>query len=243
MEKRVNTEDYWDRDGMSLRVPVLQLALMIESKAKWAVDFVTSEQPELADMVSWDFNKRIDFLKSLKAFNADERGKFTLFQNIRNKLLHVLEARTLVDCFRLMGKDPNDAILNLYPQDKSLPLEDQIHAAMQMLIDDIGTLLERIENHALQSIKENSRASHAWKGYECAILTMPDIAASYHNELKEHFAAGKSITVNEIATIPMKTMLMVRDEAHKRFRALLKERFNVDLDKFEQQGEPSEERV
>lgn len=239
----MNTGDYWDRDGMSVRVPVLQLALMIESKAKWAVEFVTSEQPELAGMVNWDFNKRIDFLKSLKAFNPDERGKFTLFQNIRNKLLHVLEARTLVDCFRLMGKDPNDAILNLYPQDMSLSMEEQIHAAMQILIDDIGNLLQRIENHALQSIKENSRASHAWKGYECAILTMPDVASAYHKDLREHLATGKPMTVNEIAAIPEKTMLMVRDEAHKRFRILLKERFNVDMDKFEQDGGPSDERV
>jgi hypothetical protein len=242
MDKRVTTGDYWERDGMGIRVPVLHIALMIESKAKWAVDFLLTENKELASLIYWDFNKRIQFLNSLDALNDNEKGKFTLFQNIRNKLIHDLDAKSLVDCFRIMDKKPEDTILNLYRQDKSLPLEKQLYLAVQMLIGEIGNLLAKIEAFVLQSTK-GSRAMHASKGYELVLLTLKDAVEQHSEQIKQHVRSGKPLSVEDADLIPVVLLLRVKDEAQKRFRKLLKEDYGVDLDKFDTEGGPLEERA
>jgi hypothetical protein len=241
-DKRNSTGDYWDRDGMGIRVPVLHIALMIESKATWAVDFLLSDNKVLGSLINWDFNKRIQFLSMLDALTADEKARFKLFAEIRNKMIHELEAKSLVDCFQLMGVDPQDKILNIYPQDKSLPMEKRLYEAVQDLIDHLGDLLEKIEKFVLESTKD-AKAAHASKGYEIALLTCGEVASAVSDRLAAHLKAGSKMSAQEVALIPFEVMEVTRFESEKKFRVHLLEKYGVDVAKAEAEGGPSQERA
>lgn len=230
MDKRSNLDEFWERDGMHIRVQVLHIALMIESKARWAVDFLLTENKEIGSLITWDFNKRIQFLTTLKALTTDEKGRFTLFQNIRNKLMHEIEAKSLEECFRLMEKEPKDAILNWYPQDVSLPMEQQIYYAVQKLIDEIGTLLVKVENHVLKSV-EDAKAAHFTKGWEVTMLAIGDVASEFAFELKGRLAHGEAMTKDDVSMIPLITMKRANAEAQKRVNEIAKECYRIDVEK------------
>lgn len=235
MDKRASTGDYWERDGMGIRVPILHVALMIEEKARWAVELLLAENKEIASMIYWKFDKRILFLTTLKALDTDEKKKFTDFQKIRNKLIHELGAKSLVDCYRLLKEDPKKTILKDYKQDESLPLEDQLYRAVQMLIDDIGHLLAKIEQYVIDSVKE-AKAAHFLKGFEVTMLAVGDVATGISGELKKHFEDGGKMTIPQIPLIPMEMMLRANAEAQKRVRLMAKERYKVDMDAAEKEG-------
>ena len=189
-----------------------------------------------------DERKRIQFLSMLDALTTEEKARFKLFQEIRNKMIHQLEARSLEDCFRLMEVDPQDKILNLYPQDKSLPMEKRLYLAVQDLIDHLGNLLEKIEKFVLDSTKD-AKAAHASKGFEIALLTCGEVASTVSDKITAHLKAGGKMTAKEVVMIPLEVMEGTRVEAQKKFRAHLLERYGVDLAKAEAEGGPSEERV
>lgn len=227
--------NYYERDGMYTRLPIIHIALLIERKAKWAVEVILAEHPEFLGLIHWDFNKRIQFLTSLKALTEPEKGKFTLFQQIRNKLVHDMEANSLVNCFKVMGKNPDDVIFNLYPQDKGkdIPLEDRLFNAVQLLIDDIADLLMKIEDYVLKDIDKNARASQFLKGYETTISALSEVVERYQEELMRRVASTNEITSLEIARIPAEVFIRGNAEAQKKVRAAIKDRYNVDVASFE----------
>lgn len=51
---------------------------------------------------AFSFNQKIDLLIDLGALNTSDKRKFQLFMELRNKFMHVLEADSFVNCFKLL---------------------------------------------------------------------------------------------------------------------------------------------
>lgn len=233
VDKKTEIRAYWKRDGMEIRTLVLHLALIIESKVRWCVEFLLTENKEIASLINWDFNKRIQFLTTLEALTEDEKGKFTVFQNIRNTMLHDLAAKTLVDCYRIMGKDPNDHILNRYPRNRSLPLEEQIHKAIQLLIDDIGDLLAKVEKHVIDRVPKDAKAAHFFDGYTETITAVAEAAGEVSEEISKQLKGGEQLTASTVAWVAVAVMKRSNELAQKRTAAKAKDVYKVDLDEAE----------
>ena len=235
MADKVTTDKFWNEDGMRLRTQVLHIALMIERKAREAVrNIVSSDEAFVAITEGWEFNRRIEFLTGLGALTTDEKGKFTRFQKVRNKMIHDFDAKSLTATYQILKLDPNDELLNLYDV-KPGPLEQQLSEAFQYLIDDIGNLLLKIEKHVREHIIKNSRTNDAIKGFEAAYLTLPDVAVELQKRLHDHFGKGGKMTASEVLDIPREMMDMLRVEGKKNFDAMLLERYRVDISKVKYQ--------
>lgn len=233
-EKRTSTDKFNDEDGMPLRINVLHIALMVEKKAKWAIDVILPfTEEEARSITNLSFNQRIEFLTDLNVFNKKEKEHFGWFQSIRNKLVHNLDANTLEKCFQIMKQDPERTLLRDYPQDKSLSMEERLWNAMQKLIDDIGKSLSKIEPYVKERIDKKSAEVAVLKGLDVGMITMLDVMAEITGELVQRVNSGKPMTVQEVVEIPALMSKRVIDRIEKATRDKFKTEYGLDLGMWE----------
>lgn len=233
-DERTSTDKFSEEDGMPLRTTVLHIALMVEKKAKWAVDVILPfTEEEAKSVTNLSFNQRIEFLTDLNVFDKKEKEHFGWFQNIRNKLVHHLDANTLEKCYQIMKQDPERTLLRDYPQDKSLPMEQRLWNAVQELIDDIGKSLEKIEPYVRERINKKSAEVAVLKGLDVAIMTMLDVMAEVTGELVQRVNTGMPMKAPEVIEIPARMSKRVIDRVQKATREKIKTDYGLDLDMWE----------
>ena len=142
--------------GFRNRNIILGTSLIIEkATSRFIANLLGIKNPENSLTLgsknsSLSFNQKIDLLIDLGALNVSDKSKFRLFMELRNKFMHVLEADSFVNCFKLL--DAKEAFLfKLYPQYKDKVDEKNLKAASMKLADDVLQLTLMIINKVLEN--------------------------------------------------------------------------------------------
>jgi len=234
MEPKVSSSKFHERDGMILRGAVLHIALMVEEKARWAMDLILRVGPDESKVIrDMSFNDRMQFLVDLKALDKEERKRFLILQRVRNKLVHHLQANTLEKCFELMAEDPETTILSDYPQPKGLSREDELWNAMQELIDDIGNYLVKIEEYVKEKVTEDSKLTAESVGYFTFYEVFPETMAEVALGINQRYASGPPMSREEVLGLLLKVKDVLFAKAQVRWREKIKENHGIDLDKIQ----------
>ncbi len=141
--------------GFRNRNIILGTSLIIEkATSRFIANLVGIKKPENSLALgiknsALSFNQKIDLLIDLGALSAHDKSKFQLFMELRNKFMHVLEADSFVNCFKLLdGKEV--FLFRLYPQFKDKVHEKNLKAASIKLSDDVLKLTLMIINKVLE---------------------------------------------------------------------------------------------
>ncbi len=151
--------------GFRNRTIILSASLIIEkATSRFIANLLGIKKPENSLTLgiknsALSFNQKIDLLIDLGALNVSDKSKFQLFMELRNKFMHVLEADSFVNCFKLLeGKET--FLFRLYPQPKNKNHEKNLKAASMRLTDDVLQLTLMIINKVLEKrYRENIKMS------------------------------------------------------------------------------------
>lgn len=176
--------------GFRNRNNILGTSLIIEkATSRFIANLLGIKKPENSLTLGFknsalSFNQKIDLLIDLGALSASDKSKFQLFMELRNKFMHVLEADSFVNCFKLL--DGKEAFLfKLYPQYKDKVHEKNLKAASMRLADDVLQLTLMIINKVLEKrYKENIKGSVV-KGYLEASQNLIKILDAFIQYLKK----------------------------------------------------------
>ena len=86
---------------------------------------------------SLSFNQRIDFLIDMKVLNQNEKAKFQTFMEIRNQLMHNIDASSYEKCFQFLPSGKDKWILKQYPQQKNISKEESLESASLNLAKEV----------------------------------------------------------------------------------------------------------
>jgi hypothetical protein len=156
--------------GFRNRNIILSSSLLIEkTTSSFIANLLGIKKPENSLTLgikssAFSFNQKIDLLIDLGALNTSDKRKFQLFMELRNKFMHVLEADSFVNCFKLL--DGKEAFLfKLYPQYKDKADENNLKAASIRLADDVHQLTLMIIKKVLEKRYREEVKMSAVKGY------------------------------------------------------------------------------
>jgi len=127
---------------MDTRIEILKISLLIEASISHFLGGLLSIK-DVRNSISLgnkstalSFQQKINLLIDIGALNNDTKSKFQTFMEIRNQLIHNIEAKTFVSCFSFMeGKEKY--ILKTYPQDPIEIKEIQLKKAVECLSDEV----------------------------------------------------------------------------------------------------------
>jgi hypothetical protein len=176
--------------GFRNRNIILGTSLIIEkATSRFIANLLGIKKPENSLTLgiknsALSFNQKIDLLIDLGALNASDKSKFQLFMELRNKFMHVLEADSFVNCFKLL--DGKEAFLfKLYPQYKDKIHEKNLKAASIRLGDDVLQLTLMIINKVLEKRYREEDKMSVLKNYLEANQNLIKILDAFIQYLKK----------------------------------------------------------
>src|ERR1700759_4851657 len=96
-------------DDVLFRGKILLYSLMFESLTSYFIARLVGIEDHKNSKTlgnkssSLSFNQRVDFLLDLKVLGSDQRMKLQSFMEIRNQLMHNIEASSYEKCFSFMN--------------------------------------------------------------------------------------------------------------------------------------------
>ncbi|MCK8143412.1 hypothetical protein MW871_16085 [Flavobacterium sp. I-SCBP12n] len=193
--------------GIEIRSEILQYSLLIE-------DFTSSLLGQLLNIKDYkktkslgnqsgnlSFNQKVNLLIDIDALNEEERSKFIAFMEIRNQFMHNINAKDYESCFGFL-KGKSTYILKLFPQDKSLPLEEQLKNATSQLSDSVIQSTVMLTEKVIEQIRKKSTAFVLEKFKKNSLETIKEIKSVFDSLYTEKKGAGiKTISIEEIKDI------------------------------------------
>ena len=136
-QKRLKREESYARDGMSIRTYVLHVALHMEERISQILGHLLGIDITKSKVIGYrsnpiSFNQKVQFLIEIGTIEGDRFKDFQLMMEIRNILMHQLDSRSMVECFRMIAEKEGTAALE-HTQNMSSSLGDPI----QKLINTI----------------------------------------------------------------------------------------------------------
>jgi hypothetical protein len=94
------------------------------------------------------FRAKVNLLLDMKVFDKNDNWKLEKFMEIRNQFMHNLDASTYEKCFGFLS-GAQEKLLKEYPQDKNLPIEDQLRIASQKLASETLDIVQKVFSAAI----------------------------------------------------------------------------------------------
>lgn len=212
-------------DGMHLRSTVLQISLYVEETFRTAInDLLRIPEAESVVIHKLTFDRQIQFLKDLKALDKEEKGRLDLFKNIRNKLIHQIEVRTLEKCFEVLKLDP-DEFIRTYEVPPKATKELELWHAFDGLVKQIGIILDKVNTYVQEKQQEDGMIKAGSVGYDVLNECFGEVLKAVHEDLTRMIAEGHQFTHEEIAAIPFWIKREVDKMGQDRWKKKAKERF------------------
>lgn len=157
--------------NIGLRAEVLKRALEIEDAVNQIMfDLLkvkkTSTMTLSGKSSSLSFKSKIDLLCDLERINKDEHRSFLLFMEIRNQLLHNLEANTLSKVLERLGKDKKNRLLKLIGNDSNGLEEDKYMTCFKRLYLDLIGLIIKIKERILKDYEDELDKEYKLKAHD-----------------------------------------------------------------------------
>ncbi|MBZ4043787.1 hypothetical protein [Flavobacterium hibisci] len=193
--------------GIEIRYEILQYSLLIE-------DFTSVFLAQLLGIKDYkktkslgnqsgnlSFNQKVNLLIDIGALDSEERSKFLTFMEIRNQFMHNINAKTYESCFGFLeGK--SKFILKLFPQDLSLPLEQQLKKATNQLADSVIKSTVMLTEKVEEQIREKSTTFMLEKFKKNSLETIREIKEVFDSLYTTKKDAGvETISLEEIKDI------------------------------------------
>lgn len=222
--------DYGDRTemGMELRAMVLHVSLLVEQAAQSAVlQLLHVPSGESKVLSQLNFDQRVNLLTELRAMKPDDRNKFMLFKKIRNKLVHHLDAISMVRVFEVLNEDPRSSLFQLYPQDDRMDLEARMRQALDSLIMDIARLSKDIQDHSISHSQMHNQVLKRAMAFHVIQEEVPLVLGSAHKWLKTRIEEGGTFTNDELLALPFWALDEIKARVRHGYHAKHIELFNA----------------
>ncbi|MBX2983371.1 MAG: hypothetical protein KF843_11910 [Flavobacteriales bacterium] len=134
-----STKRMMTQAGMELRSFVLHTALQLEwySVRMLAILLDVDRNNSVVcgnTSRSLSFDARMQLLMEMRAWGPEHKTKLLWFMQLRNQMMHNYDARTMVECMSFTQVKPKE-LLKAFPQEHSLPEEEQLTRALLSLSD------------------------------------------------------------------------------------------------------------
>lgn len=128
--------------GAKIRIDILNKALTIEAfTSLFLAEILGIHDPEKSNSFGMSgsalsFDAKINLLIDVGALNKEERNKFRIFMEIRNKFIHNININTYENCFATIeGRDKY--IMSLYKPVQTISREDHLQMGVHNLFIDV----------------------------------------------------------------------------------------------------------
>jgi len=222
--------DHGDREamGMELRAMVLHVSLLVEHAAERAVMHLMGVPLGESKVLSQlSFDQRVNLLTELRAMKPDDKKKFMLFKRIRNKLMHSLDAISLVKVFEILNEDPRSSLFQLYPQDETMDFEVRMRRALNRLIMDIGHLSKDIQDHGIGHVQMHNQILRRTMAFHVIQEEVPLVLGSMHKWMKTRIDEGGTFTNEELLAVPFWAVEEIKSRVRQGYLAKHIELFNA----------------
>ena len=156
-QREKQRQESYKRDGMSIRTYVLHVALHMEERISKILGHLLGIDTDKSKVIGYrsnpiSFNQKVQLLIEIGTIEGDRFKDFQLMMEVRNMLMHQLDARSMVQCFHMIKeKDGNDSKKNKVialaeEKIKSSPLavtvdwneEDKLNLGVRLLFDRVS---------------------------------------------------------------------------------------------------------
>ena len=144
---------------------------------------------------SLSFSQRVDLLLDLKAFSSDQRKKLQTFMEIRNQLMHNIEASSYEKCFSFMkGKD--NWILKEYPQPNELSREKKLEKATISLAQGAYDIIEGLIKPLNEKKEKKKEVPYLKRLIDARDKAINDIEGIVDDLIAKKIGEDKSIKID-----------------------------------------------
>jgi hypothetical protein len=140
---------------------------------------------------SLSFNAKIDLLIDIGALDAQKRNLFQTFMELRNQLMHNLDANTYESCISFM-KGKEGYLLKKYKPDTSLTKEEQLKSCIENLSSDV----EQITLNILDKVKERKKRQAELEIYEVSHKAYLSYFNTPRDAMNKYF--DEQVAINQV---------------------------------------------
>ena len=154
--------------GMDNRASCLSSSLLIEKSLSAFLSSLLDIKDEENSLSfsnktsALSFRAKVNMLLDMNVFDKKEDNwKLEKFMEIRNQFMHNFEASTFEKCYSYVSGAQNK-ILKEYPQDATLPLEEQLKKATGKLASECLDIVKKVFNRTLEKkVSESNKVALA----------------------------------------------------------------------------------
>lgn len=183
ISERVKKEqqEAFDRDGMEIRTYILHVAISLEHLISNLLGELLEITVNDSHVIGYranpiSFNQKVWLLIEIGAIKDEASKDFQSFMEIRNMLLHNLEARSLKDCFQMIEHKSGNGLSNkvlrladteipkMYKANQEWTIETRLNLGLRMFIDQVSKQAQEaivvLGEKTLEKTRSNALRNH-----------------------------------------------------------------------------------